>query len=86
MKSIAITDMDTGLDVLHILTYDLLLSQADEDSPFYQSTMDMLELGQEYILHRYPDNSCVPDILIVGQTEFSIDESVAWSRELGYLD
>ena len=48
--------------------------------------MDMLEHGQSYILHQYPDNSLVPDILIVGQTEFTIDESVVWSRELGYLD
>ena len=27
MKSIAITDMDTGVDVLHILTYDSILTR-----------------------------------------------------------
>ena len=86
MKSIAVTDMDSGVDMLQILTYDLLLSQVDEDSHFYESTMGMMELGREYILHQYPDNSCVPDILIVGQAEFTIDECTAWCRELGYLD
>ena len=86
MKSIAVTDMDSGMDMLHILTYDLLLSQVDEDSYFYESTMGMLEHGQSYVLHQYQDNPLVPDILIVGQIEFTIDECTQWCRELGYLD
>ena len=86
MKSIAVRDVDTGMDMLQILTYDLLLSQVDEDSYFYESTMGMLEHGQSYVLHQYQDNPLVPDILIVGQIEFTIDECTQWCRELGYLD
>ena len=86
MKSIAVTDMDSGMDMLHIITYDLLLYQVDESSYFYESTIEKLENQQSYILHQYIENPLVPDILIVGQVEFTIDECTQWCRELGYLD
>lgn len=85
MKELTVQDMNSGQDLLHILTYDDVLVKVDEDSRFYQSVMDMLELGQTYVLHQYTESDEVPDILIVGQVGFSIDEATIWAKELGYL-